>query len=165
MKKRIYGKKLGRSTTARRALFRSLTRSLVLHGSIKTTKAKAMFLKRQVDSLVKYAKKDDVASRRRIYAKLANDRLLTDLIVKKVARSISRRNGGFTRVISLPVRRGDKAEMARIEWVEEIKKDVTKQKEKSTGRSGSGKRTQSSRPQKTLKKTSTKIQKAHSTKK
>lgn len=132
MKKRVYGKKLGRSTTARKALFRSLLRSLVMHGSIKTTKAKAEFLKRQVDSIITLARNNTVASRRKVYANLANDRLLTDLIFKKVAPSFSKRSGGFTRVIPLPQRGGDRAEMARIEWVESIEEDSGKGKGKKS---------------------------------
>lgn len=141
MKNKVYGKKLSRSTTARRALMRSLVKALVLHGSIATTKAKAVFLKRNVEKLIVIAKRDNIAARRRVLSKLGNDSVTTDKLFDLTKKVFSQRNGGFTRVVNLPRRRGDSAQISQIEWSvtplkEEEKKNKTKQpKEKKEKRS------------------------------
>lgn len=132
MKKRVFGRKLSRSKSARRALFRGLIRGLVSYGSIKTTKVKAKAVRGEIDKMVSLAKNGSLASRRRVYAKLGNDRKTTELLFSKVATAFSARKSGFTRIIPLPPRRGDSAEMARMEWTEEIvvgdKKQATSNK-------------------------------------
>ncbi len=138
MKKRKFGRKLSRGSGARRALYRSLIAALVEHGSIETTKAKAKIIQPQVDKLVSKAKYTDVAKRRKVYATLGNDRITTDRLFNDVATKFGDRNGGYTRIVNLPNRRGDSAKMARIEWVKEIsvdKKDgkvKTKESKKET---------------------------------
>jgi large subunit ribosomal protein L17 len=142
MKKRVFGKKLSRSKSARRALFRGLIRALVAYGSIKTTKVKAKAVQGEIDRMVSLAKNGSLAARRRVYAKLGNDRKTTDLLFSKVATAFSARKSGFTRIIPLPSRRGDSAEMARLEWVEEVvisdkkKSKVKKGRTSSSGRTG-----------------------------
>ncbi len=131
MKKRVVGKKFSRGSGARRSLFRSLIRALVLHGAIVTTKAKAKVIQKQIDRIVNIAKKGTVAKRRQVYAILGNDRKTTDGLFKKIAPNFSDRVGGYTRIVNLPRRRGDAAEMARLEWVKEIVvKDTVKKKSK-----------------------------------
>lgn len=120
MNKRRFGRKLGRGQGARKALFRSLTKALVEHGSITTTKAKAKAYQSEIDKLVKLAKKGNLDARRRVYAKLGNDRLTTDKIFSDVAKAFSSRNGGYTRTVNLPRRKGDNAEIVRLEWTEEV---------------------------------------------
>lgn len=106
-----------RKSGQRRALMRSLARSLVLHERISTTEAKAKALRPYAERLVTYAKKNTLASRR-----LAKSRLISDEAVKKLFDVIGprykHRNGGYTRVIKRS-RRGsnDARKLAYISFV------------------------------------------------
>jgi len=139
MKKKVYGRKLSRGLNARKALFRALIRAIVMHGSIETTKAKAKSVQADIDKLITLAKAGGLSERRRIMAHLGNDRKTTDLLIKTVKSSFSSRNSGYTRIVKLPSRKGDRAELARLEWtdkvkVEEKKKAKLKAKKKEEGK-------------------------------
>lgn len=137
MRKRFVGKKLSRSSGARRAVFRSLVRALVLSGKIETTKTKANILGKKIDKLINLSKKRTLEARRRLLADLGNDREITDLLFEKIAPNFRDQRGGYTRITNLPRRRGDAAAMARIEWVKEIsgeKRDKPKAQEKKPKR-------------------------------
>jgi large subunit ribosomal protein L17 len=116
MNKKVFGKKLSRDSTTRRALFRSLVRAMAFNGQIVTTKAKAVAVRGQLERLVSLSSKDGVASRRRLYAELGNDRETADKLVDFTKKAFTGKNSGFTRIIRLPARRGDRAEMVRFEW-------------------------------------------------
>jgi large subunit ribosomal protein L17 len=124
MKKKVFGKKLSRSRTAREALVRSQVRALVFAGKIQTTLPKAKILARSIDKLFTSARKQDIGSRRRVLAKLANDRKTTDRLFD-LAKDWSR-TSGFTRIIKLPARRGDRARVARMEFVDPLPKKQEK---------------------------------------
>jgi len=134
MRKRVFGFKLGRGKGARRALFRSVIRALVAHGLVKTTKAKAKAVRSDINKIVGLSKEGGVTKRRQVYALLGNDRVTTDHLFRKIAPQLKDRPGGYTRTINLPRRRGDMAEMVRLEWVKEIvksdKRQVTRKKKK-----------------------------------
>jgi len=133
MKKRVFGRQLSRERDTRRALFRSLIRALVKHGKIKTTKAKAKAIQASIDKLVNLAKKDSISAKRRVFAILGNDKETTKKLLKEVVPSFSDRSGGYTRIVPLPARRGDAAQIVRFEWVKEIEVKKTKAtKEKTT---------------------------------
>jgi large subunit ribosomal protein L17 len=140
MKKRVFGRQLSRERDTRRALFRSLIRALVKHGKIKTTKAKAKAIQADIDKLVNLAKKDSISAKRRVFAILGNDKETTKKLLIEVVPSFSDRSGGYTRIVPLPARRGDAAQIVRFEWVKEIvqvesktkKKEVKKIKKKAT---------------------------------
>ena len=114
--------RLARNSAARKALLRDLITDLILNGSIKTTVTKANELKRLADKMVTLGKKNTLASRRQA-AKLvrpetdANGYALNKLF-DEIAPRFAERNGGYTRVIKLGVRRGDAAELAVIQFVE-----------------------------------------------
>ena len=116
MQKRVKGKKLSRSRTARDALYRSLTRELVRHGKITTTTAKAKGVQIYIEKLTSIARKGGLSDRRRVLAKLANDKVTTDILFKLA--SGFKRESGFTRIIALPKRRGDAADISRLEWTD-----------------------------------------------
>ncbi len=107
---------LGRETAQRGALMRNLAESLILHGSIRTTKAKARALRTFVEPLVTKAKKNDLTAKRNLlkvlYTKKAVDKLL-----KEIAPNYMDRKGGYTRITKLGARANDAAEMAKIEFV------------------------------------------------
>lgn len=107
---------LGREAGPRLALMRSLAESLILHGSIKTTSAKARALRPYVERLVTKAKSGTVTDRRYARAKL-----FTETAVKKlfsdVAPKYKERSGGYIRITKLGRRVSDAGETARIEFV------------------------------------------------
>jgi large subunit ribosomal protein L17 len=130
MNKKVFGRKLSRSRPSREALFVSLARAMVLNGKIVTTHAKAKAIQGNFDKFVTLAKKGDVSSRRRALSKLDNSRDVVDLLFKKIAPAFSGRSSGYTRLVSLPRRKGDNARMMRIEWTEKIEmKEEKKAKE------------------------------------
>ena len=131
MRKMVFGRKLSRGKKSREALFRALIRGMVLDGKIVTTTAKAKAIRGQIDKIVTLAKKGTLATRRRALAYLANDRASTAKLFGPIAKAFAQRKGGYTRMVSLPRRRGDSAKMVRIEWSDEIVVEKTEVKEKS----------------------------------
>lgn len=122
MRKMVFGKKLSRGKKGREALLRSLVRATIISGKVVTTKAKAKAIVGQIDKLITLAKKGTLDSRRRVLAFLGNDRETADRVVNILAPSFSQRNSGYTKIILLPPRKGDGAQMARLEWVDGIVK-------------------------------------------
>ncbi|MGB6839118.1 MAG: 50S ribosomal protein L17 [Microgenomates group bacterium] len=154
MKKRVYGRKLSQERDSRRALFRSLIRALVEHGKITTTKAKAKAIQASIDKLVNLSKQGSISAKRRLYALLGNDKKTTKTLLEKIAPAFSDRKGGYTRIIALPRRRGDAAEIARIEWVKSIIE--TTEKPKAKGKEKSKKKKESVKKVATKKKSNKK---------
>lgn len=137
MRKRVFGKKLGRNRNARKALFRSLTRALVVDGSIVTTEAKAKVMRREIDKIMTLVKDGSLLARRRVLAKLGNDRMTTDELFRTYEILTKTRSSGFTKRILLLPRKGDNAEMARLEWVERpVKSEEKKAKGKKVKAGG-----------------------------
>ncbi|MCG2686060.1 50S ribosomal protein L17, partial [Candidatus Parcubacteria bacterium] len=117
MRHRVQKKHLGRDAGQRKALFRGLAKSLVEHGSIRTTLAKAKALRPIVEKLVTIARQGDLTARRRLIAFL-QDKDLVQKMLDEVGPVMRTRPGGYTRIVKLGPRSGDQTEMARIEWVE-----------------------------------------------
>ncbi len=117
------GRKFGRERDQRRALMRGLMISLVEHGTITTTLPKAKELRPQAEKLITVARQGSLAGRRRLIAKLNVD--TANRLVDVIAPSL-KRDSGYLRVTRLDQRRvGDNAELATIEFVDEIA-EVTK---------------------------------------
>ena len=114
------GRKFGRERDQRRALLKGLATSLVIHGRIETTLPKAKETLRFTEKLITKAKKGDLHNRRQILAKLGNIEN-TNKLVDVIAPQLAGRNSGHLRVERTAVRRGDGAEMAIIEFVDDIK--------------------------------------------
>lgn len=110
-------KHFSRKSGPRKALLRGLMVSLVEHGRIKTTVARAKEVRRHIERVVTLGKKGDLNSLRLIIARLANKDLATDL-VKNISPRFKDRAGGYTRVIKIGRRPGDTAEMAYLEFVD-----------------------------------------------
>jgi len=129
MRHRVEGRKFGRETDARRLMMRNLVKSMVEHGQINTTLAKAKEMRRFVERVVTYGKNNTVHSRRLAYSVLG-DRDLVKKLFDDIAPAFANRNGGYTRVLKAGFRRGDNAPMAIIQFVEEsaitTKKDAIK---------------------------------------
>jgi large subunit ribosomal protein L17 len=117
MRKKIFGRQLKRDANERKALFKSLMSSLVIHGRIKTTEAKAKAIKGQIEKLVTRAKKgESIANSLQLY--LSPDSVKK--IIKEVAPQFYNRPGGYTRIVKLGNRFSDNAAVVILEWVEQI---------------------------------------------
>jgi large subunit ribosomal protein L17 len=107
---------LGRETSQRKALMCSLAESLILHGGIKTTLAKARALRIFVEPLITRAKKNTLTARRLLKSSLHTDKAV-DKLLKEIGPKYIERAGGYTRIIKMARRPNDAAETARIELV------------------------------------------------
>lgn len=107
-------RKLGRERGQRKALLKSLMRSLILRGKIETTEAKAKELRPHIEKLLTRGKTGSVANRRLIAAQVGTE-AAGKLI--KTAQLYKERRGGYTRITKMGQRRGDAAHMAVIEFV------------------------------------------------
>lgn len=117
MRHRVEGRKFGRETDARRLMMKNLVKSMVEHGQIHTTLAKAKEMRRFVERVVTYGKKNTVHARRLAYSVLG-DRDLVKRLFDDIAPLFADRNGGYTRIVKAGFRRGDNAPMAIIQFVE-----------------------------------------------
>ena len=119
MRHRKEGRTFGREKAQRSAMMRSLAESLILHGSITTTTAKAKELRRFVEPLVTKAKSPrstEVLKRRMLAEVLYTDAAIAKLI-KEVAPQYVGRSGGYTRITKIGNRFNDAADMSVIEFV------------------------------------------------
>lgn len=128
MRKKIFGRHLSRGGGARKALFRSQVRSLVEHGFIKTTQAKAKSVKSSIEKLMKLVRTNTVSSKRAVFSILANDKKTVEGIFNKYGLSANQRKSGFTRIINLGPRKGDAAPLVKLEMVDEAVKVEPKAK-------------------------------------
>jgi large subunit ribosomal protein L17 len=108
------GKKLGRTPSHRKALFRNLAKALITYGKINTTEVKAKELRRVVEPLITLALRNDLHARRQAYDVLGSHQLVKKLF-DEVGPVFAGVPGGFTRVTRLGLpRKGDAAIMAQI---------------------------------------------------
>ena len=114
------GRKLGRQRDQRRALLKGLATSLVMEESIETTLPKAKELVRYIEKLITKAKKGDLANRRAVIAGLSTQVAATKL-VDQIAPQLTGRSSGHVRVERTRLRVGDGAQMAIVEFVDELK--------------------------------------------
>lgn len=117
MKKHVFGRKLKRDINERKALFKGLMSSLVLHEKIETTESKAKAIKGEVDKLVTKVKKDGILARKLLSAKLSPEAL--EKMIKDIAPRFNKRQGGYTKMVRLGKRFGDDATMVLLEWTEQ----------------------------------------------
>ena len=129
-------RKLGRTSSQRKALLRDLVSDLIINDRIKTTKARAKEVQKLADKMVTLGKRGDLHARRQAVKVLRNelatveeteDAIIVESVVQKlfndVAPRFETRNGGYTRVLNAEARRGDGAPMAILEFVEEVNFD------------------------------------------
>ena len=117
MRHRQSGRKLNRNSSSRKALFRSLTTSLLRHELIKTTLPKAKELRSYAEPLITMAKTDSVANRRLAFARIRDREVVTKLFNELGPRYESR-PGGYLRILKCGFRTGDNAPMAYVELVD-----------------------------------------------
>ena len=111
------GRHFNRDTNARKALMRNLCTSLLEHGRITTTEAKAKELRRWVERLITEAKADDLAARRRVAREISREDVADKLFSNLMPR-LRERPGGYTRIIHKGSRVGDAAPTVVIELVD-----------------------------------------------
>ena len=109
-------RKLGRTSSHRKALLKNLSIALITSGKIETTLPKAKELRSYFEKLITKARVGDSNSHRVIFSYL-QDKEATKKLINEIAPEYKDRNGGYTRIIKTRIRRGDAAPMAFIELV------------------------------------------------
>ena len=117
MRHGIKGRKLNRTSSHRKSMFANMAVSLIQHEQIKTTLPKAKDLRPIVEKLVTMARKNDLATRRRLIALIRDESAVNKLLTSLNERYLSRQ-GGYIRILKAGFRYGDMAPMAVIEFVD-----------------------------------------------
>jgi large subunit ribosomal protein L17 len=116
MRHKKSGRKLGRTSAHREAMFRNMVTSLFQHERIVTTTQKAKELRPIAEKLITLAKRGDMNARRQALSYIRSKDIVTKLF-DEIQEQFASRNGGYTRIIQTGVRKGDCASMAIIELV------------------------------------------------
>lgn len=116
MRHAVYGRILSRDTKGRKSLLNNLASALFAHGQIMTTLAKAKFAKPYVEKMVSNAKGEKLYLNRKLASNLEG-RAFSKL-VNEIGPGFEKRQGGYTRIVRLNKRKGDDAQMARLELLE-----------------------------------------------
>ena len=111
------GRKLGRDSAHRKALYSNLAGALIEHGRIRTTEAKAKEVRPIVEKMITLGKRGDLHAHRQAVAFLRS-KSVAHLLFSEVAPRFADRPGGYTRVVKLGPRQGDSAPMAYLELVD-----------------------------------------------
>jgi large subunit ribosomal protein L17 len=111
------GKKLGRDSAHRKALYSNLAGALIEHGRIKTTEAKAKAVKPFAEQMITLGKRGDLHARRLALAELRSQDVVHQLFAD-VGPRFADRPGGYTRIVKLGPRYGDAAQMVYLELVD-----------------------------------------------
>ncbi|CAI3925333.1 Ribosomal protein L17 (RplQ) (PDB:1GD8) [Commensalibacter communis] len=117
MRHGMSGRKLGVTTSHRKAMFRNMAVALIKHEQITTTLPKAKELRPVVEKLITLGKRGDLHARRQAFALLRDETIVSKLF-STIAERYKARQGGYSRVLKAGVRYGDAANMAVIELVE-----------------------------------------------
>jgi large subunit ribosomal protein L17 len=117
MRHRKSGRRLGRTSSHRKAMFRNMAASLLRHETIKTTLPKAKELRRVVEPLITLAKEDGVAKRRLAFDRL-RDKEVVGKLFKDIGPRFKDRPGGYLRILKTGPRPGDAAPMAIVQLVD-----------------------------------------------
>jgi large subunit ribosomal protein L17 len=113
------GKKLGRDSAHRKALYSNLAGALIEHGRIKTTLAKAKAVKPIAEQMITLGRRGDLHARRQALAYLHSNDVVT-MLFSEVAPRFTDRPGGYSRIVKLGPRWGDAAEMVYLELVDYV---------------------------------------------
>ena len=131
MRKNVFGRQFKRDANERKALFKNLLTSLVLHDRIRTTEAKAKAIKGKADKLITKARKGGMAAEKALHADINQDAVTK--VINSIAGRFADRQGGYTRIIRDSKRVADNAQMVYLEWtVREVIDKETKAKKTKT---------------------------------
>ncbi len=117
MRHKVAGRKLGRSTAHRRALYRNLVTDLLGYEKIVTTEAKAKEVRGLAEKMITLGKKGGLHSRRQALSFII-DKTVVEKVFDEIAERYAERPGGYTRTVKLGPRLGDGASMVKLELVE-----------------------------------------------
>ncbi len=118
MRHRVKGRQLSRTASHKRALMRNLATSLFRHERVVTTEAKAKELRPYAERLITLARRGDLHARR-LAERRIKDRQILDRLFREIGPRFAGRPGGYTRILKVGHRKGDGADMARIELLSE----------------------------------------------
>ena len=116
MRHRLAGKKFGRRTGHRNAMYRGMVTSLLKNGHLRTTEAKARQVRSMAEKMVTLGKKGSLHARRQAAAYITEPRVVS-LVFDDLAEKYRERPGGYTRLVKLGARKGDASDMAMLELV------------------------------------------------
>jgi large subunit ribosomal protein L17 len=119
MRHRKAGRKLNRTSSHRKAMFRNMAASLFTHEIIRTTLPKAKELRQVAEPLITLSKEDNVARRRLAFARLRDRDVVTKLF-NELGPRYQQRPGGYLRILKCGFRSGDNAPMAYVELVDRV---------------------------------------------
>ena len=114
MRHKKTGRRLGRNSAHRKAMYRNMAVSLIVHESISTTLPKAKELRRTIEPLITLAKEDGVAKRRRAFDKL-RDKAAVGKLFDEIGPRFQERKGGYLKILKKGLRSGDSAQMALVQ--------------------------------------------------
>jgi large subunit ribosomal protein L17 len=117
MANRVDGRKLGRKTGPRMALYKNLTVAILRYEQVKTTEARAKEVRGRVERMITLAKEGSLTARRRVVAELPDEPLVIDKLFKEIAPRYADRTSGYTRLVRIGMRSGDAAPIVQIELV------------------------------------------------
>ncbi len=118
MRHRKSGRKLGRNSAHRKAMFRNMAASLFRHETIRTTLPKAKELRRVAEPLITLAKQDGTARRRLAFARLRDD-VAVGKLFDELGPRFRDRPGGYLRILKIGYRAGDAAPMAVVQLLDQ----------------------------------------------
>ena len=135
MRHKLAHRKLNRTSEHRKALFKNMLNSLIKYEQITTTLPKAKELKSKIDKVITLGKKNNLQSKKNLFAELQS-KFSVEKLFKTLSQRYEKRNGGYSRVIRAGFRYGDDAPMAIIELIDrdvQAKKlDIKKKTEEKT---------------------------------
>jgi large subunit ribosomal protein L17 len=131
MRHKNSGRRLGRKSPHRRAMYRNLAASLLVHETVRTTLPKAKELRRVVEPLITLAKEDGVSRRRLAFDRLRDDAAVGRLFTELGPRFKSR-PGGYLRILKMGFRVGDSAPMAIVQLLDQPEKVVEPKEPRTT---------------------------------
>jgi len=132
MRHKKSGRKLGRTTSHRKAMLRNMVTSFLEHEKIVTTDAKAKELRRVAEKMITLGKRGSLHARRQALS-FIRDRVVVKKLFEELSPRYSERAGGYTRIVKMGYRVGDNALLSVIELVTEKRKGITK-KESALGK-------------------------------
>ncbi len=128
-----FGSKLGRTTSHRKAMLRTMVTSLLKHEKITTTDLKAKELRKVAEKMVTLGKRGDLHARRQA-ASYVRERDMVGKLFGELSARYKDRSGGYTRILKTGFRAGDNAPMSMIEFVRNDEAEKAKEKTKDKAR-------------------------------
>jgi large subunit ribosomal protein L17 len=112
------GRQLGRNSSHRKAMYRNMATSLIMHETIRTTVPKAKELRRVIEPMITLAKEDSVANRRLAFSRL-RDKAAVGKLFRELGPRFKTRPGGYLRILKMGHRPGDSTPMALIQLMDQ----------------------------------------------